>query len=82
MAGGVTSIFNFSSRPILPHYAPSARFALPLRPFSLSPRPATLRLSLLMQDIRYRLPDNYLRGAGDTYFSGKVCNSPAIQAPI
>jgi endoglucanase Acf2 len=26
----------------------------------------------LQKDIHYRLPENYLRGAGDTYFSGKM----------
>jgi endoglucanase Acf2 len=26
----------------------------------------------LQKDIHYSLPDNYMRGAGDTYFSGKM----------
>jgi endoglucanase Acf2 len=26
----------------------------------------------LQEDIKYALPDNYMRGAGDTYFSGKM----------
>lgn len=29
-------------------------------------------ISSVKTDIKYRIPDNYRRGAGDTYFSGKV----------
>ena len=26
----------------------------------------------LKEDIKFRVPDNYFKGAGDTYFSGKI----------
>jgi endoglucanase Acf2 len=31
----------------------------------------------LKTDIHYALPDNYMRGAGDTYFSGKMLSKLA-----
>lgn len=46
-------------------------------PSFLSPRPPNHRAipalaEALSRDIEYSLPDNYMRGAGDTYFSGKM----------
>ncbi|KAL3792976.1 hypothetical protein HJC23_010989 [Cyclotella cryptica] len=46
-------------------------------PSFVSPRPANHRAipalaEALSKDILYALPDNYMRGAGDTYFSGKM----------
>jgi esterase/lipase superfamily enzyme len=31
----------------------------------------------LQTDIHYQIPDNYMRGAGDTYFSGKMLSKLA-----
>ena len=31
----------------------------------------------LKTDLKYELPDNYMRGAGDTYFSGKMLSKLA-----
>lgn len=46
-------------------------------PSFVSPRPANHRAipalaEALSKDIFYALPENYMRGAGDTYFSGKM----------
>ena len=43
----------------------------------MSPRPPRAKAipslaEALSKDISYSLPDNYMRGAGDTYFSGKM----------
>lgn len=47
-----------------------------LRPSLTPPSPPDIRLAL-KTDIHYELPGNYMRGAGDTYFSGKMLSKLA-----
>ena len=60
-------------------YTSKARFVIVLGglPSFSSPRPPNHRAipalaQSLSKDINYALPDNYMKGAGDTYFSGKM----------
>ena len=55
----------------LPHFF-LLLFTLSLTPPSLP----DIRLAL-KTDIHYELPGNYMRGAGDTYFSGKMLSKLA-----
>jgi Glycosyl hydrolase family 81 C-terminal domain len=46
-----------------------ATFGLDVKP---RPEMVTNLKKVLRDDIKYRIPYNYMQGAGDTYFSGKM----------
>lgn len=53
-------------------------------PSFVSPRPANHKAipalaRALVDDIKYSVPENYMKGAGDTYFSGEY-SSPRLGA--